>query len=130
MAGAVDRLQRRLESVPEVGKTESYVDYVKQMNQTLNGGDPAFNKVPDAQDQIAQFLFLYSVSGNPADFARLMRPQQEEAVIWVFLKSDDTRLAEELIQIVEQARDTDFTPHQVSLGVAGSSPLWSPSTKR
>ncbi len=123
VAGAVDRLQRRLESVPEVGKTESYVDYVKQMNQTLNGGDPAFNKVPDAQDQIAQFLFLYSVSGNPADFARLMRPQQEEAVIWVFLKSDDTRLAEELIQIVEQARDADFTPHQVSLGVAGSSPV-------
>lgn len=123
VAQAVDRLQRRLESVPEVGKTESYVDYVKQMNQTLNGGDPAFNKVPDAQDQIAQFLFLYSVSGNPADFARLMRPQQEEAVIWVFLKSDDTRLAEELIQIVEQARDADFTPHQVSLGVAGSSPV-------
>lgn len=123
VAEAVDRLQRRLERLPDVGKTESYVDYVKQMNQTLNGGDPAFNKVPDAQDQIAQFLFLYSVSGNPADFARLMRPQQEEAVIWVFLKSDDTRLAEELIQIVEQARDADFTPHQVSLGVAGSSPV-------
>lgn len=123
VAQAVDRLQRRLEGLPEVGKTESYVDYVKQMNQTLNGGDPAFNKVPDAQDQISQFLFLYSVSGNPADFARLMRPQQQEAVIWVFLKSDDTRLAERLIQVVEQARDADFTPQQVSLGVAGSSPV-------
>lgn len=123
VAEAVDRLQRRLESLPEVGKTESYVDYVKQMNQTINGGDPSFNKVPEAQDQIAQFLFLYSVSGNPADFARLMRPQQQEAVIWVFLKSDDTRLAEELIRVVEQARDADFTPQQVSLGVAGSSPV-------
>ena len=123
VALAVDRLQRRLESLPEVGKTESYVDYVKQMNQTLNGGNPAFNRVPDAQDQISQFLFLYSVSGNPADFSRLMRPQQQEAVIWVFLKSDDTRLAEKLIGIVEQARDADFTPQQVSLGVAGSSPV-------
>jgi len=123
VAEAVDRLQRRLESLPEVGKTESYVDYVKQMNQTINGGDPSFNKVPEAQDQIAQFLFLYSVSGNPADFARLMRPQQQEAVIWVFLKSDDTRLAEELIGIVEQARDADFAQQQVSLGVAGSSPV-------
>jgi predicted RND superfamily exporter protein len=123
VAEAVDRLQRRLESLPEVGKTESYVDYVKQMNQTINGGDPNFNKVPEAQDQIAQFLFLYSVSGNPADFARLMRPQQQEAVIWVFLKSDDTRLAEKLIRVVEQARDADFAPQQVSLGVAGSSPV-------
>ncbi|MDC4226937.1 MAG: MMPL family transporter [Candidatus Manganitrophus sp.] len=41
VAEAVDRLQRRLESLPEVGKTESYVDYVKQMNQTFNGGDPS-----------------------------------------------------------------------------------------
>lgn len=123
VALAVDRLQRKLEALPEVGKTESYIDYVKQMNQTLNGGDPGFNKVPDAQDQISQFLFLYSVSGNPADFSRLMRPQQQEAVIWVFLKSDDTRLAEKLIGLVDQARDADFTRNQVSLGVAGSSPV-------
>ncbi|MBI3803358.1 MAG: MMPL family transporter [Nitrospirae bacterium] len=123
VALAIDRLQRKLEGLPEVGKTESYIDYVKQMNQTLNGGNAAFNKVPDTQEQISQFLFLYSVSGNPADFARLMRPQQQEAVIWVFLKSDDTRLAEKLIQIVEQTRDADFAPRQVSLGVAGSSPV-------
>ncbi|MGB3941607.1 MAG: MMPL family transporter [Candidatus Manganitrophaceae bacterium] len=123
IALAVDRLQRQLETLPEVGKTESYVDYIKQMNQTLQGGNPAFNKVPDTQEEIAQFLFLYSVSGNPADFARLMRPQQQEAVIWVFLKSDDTRLAEKLIALVEKARDSDFAPHDVSLGVAGSSPV-------
>lgn len=123
VALSIDRLQRKLEALPEVGKTESYIDYIKQMNQTLNGGSAAFNKVPETQEQISQFLFLYSVSGNPADFARLMRPQQQEAVIWVFLKSDDTRMAEKLIQIVEQARDADFTPRQVSLGVAGSSPV-------
>src|SRR5581483_4366761 len=123
VASAVDRLQRELEGMSEVGKTESYVDYVKQMNRTLNGGDPAFLRVPASQDEIAQYLYLYSVSGNPADFARLMRPQQEEAVIWVFLKSDDTRLAEELIKKVDRFRASDFDRLNVSIGVAGSSPV-------
>lgn len=123
VASSVDRLQRELEGMSEVGKTESYVDYVKQMNRTLNGGDQAFLRVPASQDEIAQYLYLYSVSGNPADFARLMRPQQEEAVIWVFLKSDDTRLAEELIKKVDRFRASDFDRLNVSIGVAGSSPV-------
>jgi predicted RND superfamily exporter protein len=123
VAKVIDGLQSRLETMTEVGKTESYVDYVKQMNQTLNGGDPSFNRIPETQEMIAQFLFLYSVSGNPADFARLMRPQQQEAVIWVFLKTDDTRLAEKLIGMVERVQETEFAPLGVSVGVAGSSPV-------
>lgn len=119
---AVDLLQRQFERLPEVGKTESYVDYVKQMNQTVSGGDPTSNRIPDTQAEVAQFLFLYSVSGNPADFARLMRPQQQEAVVWVFLKSDETGLAESLIRMVDGFR-ADFDRLDVSMGVAGSSPV-------
>jgi len=123
VVAAIDRLQRRLEEVSQVGKTESYVDYVKQMNKTINHGDPDYLRLPETRDKISQYLFLYSISGNPADFARLMRPQQDEAVIWVFLKTDDTRLAQELIQIVEEAGGTDFEALGVSIGVAGSTPV-------
>ncbi|MFQ5949796.1 MAG: RND family transporter, partial [Nitrospiria bacterium] len=123
VALAVDRLQRRLEGLKEVGKTESYVDHLKQLNQTFNGGDPAFNRVPDRQEEIAQYLFLYAASGSPADFARLMRPQQQEAVIWIFLKSDDTRLAEEIIEMIDRSRASDFKGLGVEMGVAGSSPV-------
>lgn len=120
---AIDGLQRRLETVKSVGKTESYVDYVKQMNQTIKGGDPAFLRVPESRDEIAQFLFLYSISGNPADFSRLMRPQQDEAIIWVFMRTDDTQVAEDLIKIVDEANTSDFNPLGVTIGVAGSSPV-------
>ncbi len=123
VAKAVDRLQRQMEEMEEVGKTESYVDYVKQMNETINLGDPVYHRVPDSQTEIAQFLFLYSVSGNPADFARLMRPQQEEAVIWVFLKSDDTRLAEKMIGMVDRFQESELKGLDVTMGVAGSSPV-------
>ncbi len=120
---AIDHLQRRLEAVDAVGKTESYVDYVKQMNQTMNHGDPAFLSVPGTRNEIGQFLFLYSISGNPADFSRLMRPQQDEAVIWVFMRTDDTRLTEKLIKIVDEASATEFNQLDVKIGVAGSTPV-------
>ncbi len=123
VANAIDRLQRRLETVESVGKTESYVDYMKQMNQTMKGGDPSMLRVPESKEEIGQFLFLYSISGNPADFSRLMRPQQDEAIIWVFMRTDDTQLAEQLIQIVEEAKATDFNALNVDIGVAGSTPV-------
>jgi len=123
VANAIDRLQRQMEEMEDVGKTESYVDYVKQMNETMNQGDPAYHRVPESQAEIAQLLFLYSVSGNPADFSRLMRPQQDEAVIWVFLKSDDTRLAEKMIGMIDRFQETDFKGLDVKMGVAGSSPV-------
>ncbi|MFQ5588243.1 MAG: RND family transporter, partial [Nitrospiria bacterium] len=123
VAGAIDRLQRRLETVESVGKTESYVDYMKQMNQTMKGGDPAMLRVPETKEEIGQFLFLYSISGNPADFSRLMRPQQDEAIIWVFMRTDDTQLAETLINIVDEAKATDFNALDVTIGVAGSTPV-------
>jgi len=123
VASAIDRLQRRLEEVEAVGKTESYVDYIKQMNQTIRGGDRSFLSVPESRDEISQFLFLYSISGNPADFARLMRPQQDEAIIWVFMRTDDTRLAETLIGIVDEAKASDFSQLGVEVGVAGSTPV-------
>lgn len=123
VVSAVDRLQRKLEEIEAVGKTESYVDYVKQMNQTINQGDSAYLRVPDSRSEISQYLFLYAISGNPADFARLMRRQEDEAVIWVFLKSDDTRLAEELIALVDDFKTTELAGMDVTMGVAGSTPV-------
>ncbi|MGH7274282.1 MAG: MMPL family transporter, partial [Nitrospiria bacterium] len=98
---AIDGLQRQLEAVPGVGKTESYVDYVKKMNQTFHGGDPQYDRVPEDRQQVADFLFLYAISGNPGDFARLVDYDYKQAVIWSYLKSDSTALAEELIRLVE-----------------------------
>ncbi len=118
---AIDKLQRELESVPGVGKTESYVDYVKKMNQTFHGGDPQYDRVPEDQQQINDFLFLYAISGNPADFARLVDYQYRQAVIWSYLKSDSTALAENLIHRVE-----DYAGHyapNLTMGVAGSAPV-------
>lgn len=122
VVAAIADLERRIAEVPGVGKTESFVDYLRKMNRTFHGDQPEFDRVPTDDGEISNFLFLYSISGNPADFARLIDYRYRRAVIWAFLKSDSTALAEQLIDVVE-ARRAEFERLGVTVGVAGSSPV-------
>ncbi len=119
---AIADLEQRIAAVPGVGKTESFVDYLRKMNRTFHGDRPEFDRIPTTDGEVSNFLFLYSISGNPADFARLIDYRYRRAVIWSFLKSDSTALAEELIAVVDAQRAT-FERLGLTVGVAGSSPV-------
>ncbi|HXN07650.1 MAG TPA: MMPL family transporter, partial [Nitrospiria bacterium] len=122
MAG-IEGLQKKLESVSGVGKTQSYVDYLKKMNSSLHAGDPAWEKIPETRQAAAEYLLLYTMSGNPADFNRLVDYNYQKAVVWVFLKSDSTALAEQLIQVVNDYKKSGHFASDLTVGVAGSSPV-------
>jgi predicted RND superfamily exporter protein len=122
VVAAIGDLERRIAQVPGVGKTESFVDYLRKMNRTFHGDQEAFDRIPTTEGEVSNFLFLYSISGNPADFARLIDYRYRRAVIWTFLKSDSTALAEQLIAVVDSQRG-EFERLGVSVGVAGSSPV-------
>jgi predicted RND superfamily exporter protein len=98
------------------------VDYLKKMNRTFHGDQPEFDRIPASDAEVSNFLFLYSISGNPADFARLIDYRYRRAVIWSFLKTDSTALAEQLIAVVDSQRAA-FERLGVTVGVAGSSPV-------
>lgn len=49
-------LQDFLNGAGGVDKTVSVADYVRKMHREMNGGDPAFEVIPDSPDQIAQYL--------------------------------------------------------------------------
>ena len=99
---AIEALQHEIESVPEVGKTQSYVDYVKAMNQSMHGGDAAYRTIPDEQSTISEYLFLFSISGSQGEMDRFLDYQYQKSVIWVFLRDDSTVLGEKLISIVNK----------------------------
>jgi predicted RND superfamily exporter protein len=122
VVAAIGELEHRIAQVPGVGKTESFVDYLRKMNRTFHGDQETYDRIPTTEGEISNFLFLYSISGNPADFARLIDYRYRRAVIWTFLKSDSTALAEQLIGVVESQRAA-FERLGVTVGVAGSSPV-------
>ncbi len=99
---AIENLQKEIEAIPEVGKTQSYVDYVKATNQSMHGGDTAYRTIPDSQATISEYIFLFSLSGSDGEMNRFLDYQYQKSVIWVFLRDDSTVLGEKLISIVNK----------------------------
>lgn len=104
---AIEATQRYLERDPQVGKTLSLADFVKKMNKSMNGDDPAYDSIPDDRNLISQYLLLYSMSGEPGDFDSYVDYGYQSANIWVFLKSDSSAYLQELI-----GRLNAFLPRQ------------------
>lgn len=114
-------LQDFLDKQPHVGKTQSLADLVKRMNQAMHGDDPAYYVIPKQRDLIAQYLFLYSTSGDPQDFDSFVDNDYQKAAVWVYLKDDSTAYAETLYHEAQKIIATSFPP-DVTVRIGGSLP--------
>ncbi len=56
----IDAIQDYLNDKDGVGYTLAITDFVKLMNQSMNGGDPAYYTIPDSRELVSQYLLLYS----------------------------------------------------------------------
>lgn len=54
-----------LRDLEPVNNTVSILDILKKMNKVLNSDNEEFYRIPDTQDQVAQYLFLYTLSLPP-----------------------------------------------------------------
>ena len=92
----LDRVQAHLEADPLVGKTSSVADIVKRINLVLHDNDNTYYKVPDSEEAVGQFLFLFQSSGNPDDLDNFMDSQARQANIWVQMKGGDNKEMEKV----------------------------------
>ena len=61
----IERLQALADSESWlVRKTYSIVDIIKDLNQAFHEDDPAYYRIPDTREEIAQYLILYESSGG------------------------------------------------------------------
>jgi uncharacterized protein len=99
---AIDRFERVLEAHPMVGQTMSIARTVRMMNRVMNDDDPAFDVIPETREAIAQYFLLYSMSGEPEDFDRLVDFPYRHAL----LSARITRSSSiEIAEVVDFVRD-------------------------
>ncbi len=87
----IDRMQVRLESDPLVGNTSSVADIVKRINLVLHDNNESYDKVPDTQEAVGQFLFLFQSSGDPNDLDNFVDREARQANVWVQMKGGDNQ---------------------------------------
>ena len=114
-------LQGFLDRQPFVGKTQSIVDLLKRMNQAMHADQPDAYTVPPRRDLVAQYLFLYSLSGDPQDFDSFIDNDYQKAVIWTYLKSDSSAYADGLYRKAQAVIARSFPPG-VTVRMGGSLP--------
>lgn len=60
----IEAVQALADQQPEVKKSWSLVDVIKDLNQSMNEDDPSFHRLPDSDALISQYLLLYEISGG------------------------------------------------------------------
>ena len=58
----IDVLSKYFDKYPLSAQTTSIVDVVKTIHMAFNGGDSTFYAIPDDEELIAQYIFLYSLT--------------------------------------------------------------------
>lgn len=107
----VEQLKRWLDEKPYVNKTLDIIDIVKDINQNLNGGDPASYRIPDTQEEVAEMLFFYSF-GLPQgmDLNNRMTLDYESMRMSVLWNINDTRgWLKHVSEIEEKAMELGLT---------------------
>lgn len=60
----LEKLSEYADGMKLTKRTTSILDILKDLNQTLNGGNPSFYAIPENEDEIAQMLLLYENAGG------------------------------------------------------------------
>jgi len=116
---AIDGMQQFLQKDPSVGRSLSIADFVRRMNMAMHGDDPHFDSIPGERNLTAQYLFLYSSSGDPSDFDAYVDSNYQHADITAFLKEHDTAKFQALVGNLQVYAQQNF-PSDITVSFGGS----------
>ncbi|MEW5796026.1 MAG: efflux RND transporter permease subunit [Candidatus Zixiibacteriota bacterium] len=114
MVRYIESMQRELAVDENVGSTTGLPDIVKKVRYELYGGDSTKASLPESQDEIAQMLFLFEMSGgDPDDLFKFVTSSYNKANLWVVMKNGDNMSVSRVVERAEQY----MANHQLPSGV-------------
>ena len=117
----IESAQKFIATLPDVGKTISIVDLLKQMNRAMNGGAQSAYTIPATAELVSQYLLLYSMSGQPTDFDAYIDYDYRNANLQVWMKNDSSKYAESVVARIRQHIEPTL-PKGVTIQIGGSVP--------
>jgi len=115
----MEALQVYAEGLDYVEGSTSLIDYLKQMNRSLNDGDKAFYRLPQDQDLIAQFFLLYSASAEPTDFEEEVDYDYQRANIRLTLNNGSYVNTKDVVEDLQSYLDKQFNDDKVNATLTG-----------
>jgi hydrophobe/amphiphile efflux-3 (HAE3) family protein len=109
----MDTMEKELGTLPQVGITTSIARIVRQMSRALHDeSEEGYDTIPDSRNAVAQYFELYSMSGDPEDFEKLVDFPYEHAMVTARLMTTSTpeinKVVREINARIEGDPDVDF----------------------
>jgi hypothetical protein len=116
----IESMQRDLEKAKIVGSTTGLPDVVKKVRYELFGADSSKMVLPDSQDEIAQMLFLFEMSGgDPDDLFKFVTNDYQSSNLWVQLKDGDNQAVSAVVDRANKYLAENPPPPGVTVNWAG-----------
>ena len=97
-----ERLQNEIAQQPNVGAASSVVDVLKKVQYELLNRQAGSATLADSREKIAQYLFLYEMSGgSPDDLFKFITPGQDRINIWVQMHKGDNQQVRAVVDGVQ-----------------------------
>lgn len=115
----IEALQAYGESLPHINGSMSLVDFLKQMNKSLNEDRDIFYVLPDSKELAAQYLLLYSASSDPADFVNVVDYDYRFANVRFYLDTASFVDTGPQVQLLQAYLKQNFNTKDVSATLTG-----------
>jgi outer membrane lipoprotein-sorting protein len=119
----IERFQAYAESLPHVGATSSFADVIRRIHQEMNGGDPAFHVIPESRELVAQYLLLYSMSGDPGDFSEFVDYDYQRTKVRIMFDTSEQRVHRQLYEALNAYAAKEMGP-DVKVEFGGDVMFW------
>jgi predicted RND superfamily exporter protein len=119
----IEKLQMLANEQSElVRKSYSIVDIIKDLNQAFHEDDPAYYRIPDTREEVAQYLILYESSGGE-EAEEYVSSDYRHANLELRLKLAPTIETKGLVDMLDASLVSDPLEHS-SVSLTGIGALW------
>ncbi len=116
----IESMQRDLEKDPIVGATTGLPDIVKKVRYELMGADRSKLALPKSEEEIAQMLFMFEMSGgNPDDLFKFVTREYDQANLWVQLRDGDNQAVSRVVDRATHYMSQNPPPDGITVQWAG-----------
>ncbi len=120
VASYIERLQLDLVKDEIVGATTGLPDIIKKVRYELFGADSSALFIPESQDEIAQLLFMFEMSGgDPDDLFKFVTPEYDKANLWVQMTAGDNKTVSRVVKRAEDYIARNPLPEGIQAHWAG-----------
>ncbi len=115
----IEALQNYALSLNNVKGATSIVDYLKQMNRSLNGGKQSDYQLPKSKELTAQYFLIYSASSDPTDFEEEIDYDYRMANLRLNLNKGSYIDTKETIKKLKSYTELNYNNEQISATLSG-----------